>query len=67
MGCSKNFNFCPLNGCGCIGYAYVPYQQLSDVYSVTQVLSNGTLFPELHLTICEYGNVCKEIGGVVNE
>lgn len=63
----KNFNFCPLNGCGCVGYAYVPYQQLNTVYSPTEGLTEGTIFPELNFTMCEYGKLCRETGGAVNE
>ncbi len=63
----KTFNFCPLNGCGCVGYAYVPYQQLNTVYSPQEGLCAGTVFPELNLSICEYGKICKEIGGAANE
>ena len=56
-------SYCPLNNCGCVGYAYVPVQFLNEVYSPNEGLCNGTIFPELHLTICEYGKVCKENGG----
>ncbi len=63
----KTFNFCPLNGCGCVGYAYVPYQQLNTVYSPEEGLCVGTVFPELNLSICEYGKICKETGGAANE
>lgn len=55
---------CPLNGCGCVGYAYVPIQYLDTVYSACESLENGTLFPELKLTIDEYGKVCKKTGGI---
>lgn len=55
---------CPLDGCGCVGYAYVPIQYLDTVYSVCESLENGTLFPELKLTIDEYGKVCKKTGGI---
>ena len=63
----KNCNFCPKDGCGCVGYAYVPYQQLNTVYTPEDALCNGTIFPELNLTMCEYGKVCKETGGAANE
>lgn len=66
MDTDKYLNYCPISGCGCVGYAYVPYQQLNSVYSPEEALSNGTVFPELHLTICEYGKVCKATGGAVN-
>ena len=66
MESEKVFDFCPVTGCGCIGYAYVPYQQLNTVYTPEEGLCNGTVFPELNLNICEYGKVCKKTGGVVN-
>ncbi len=48
--------------CGCVGYAYVPVQILDEIYSVSKALTQGTIFPELDLSIDEYGKVCK--GGV---
>lgn len=63
----KNFNFCPLDGCGCVGYAYVPYQQLQKVCPPETGLGMGTIFPELSLDICEYGKACKGTGGAANE
>ena len=45
--------------CGCVGYGYVPAQQLNTVYSAEDALKNGSVFPELVLTIEEYGKVCK--------
>ena len=59
----NNVSSCPMHGCGCVGYAYVPIQYINDIYSVYDALENGTLFPELNLNICEYGYVCKEVGG----
>ena len=56
---------CPLDGCGCVGYAYVPIQYLDTVYSACESLENGTVFPELKLTIDEYGKVCKKTGGIM--
>lgn len=56
-------NSCALpaaGGCGCVGYAYVPVQELDSVYSVDSAIRSGTLFPELDLNIDEYGKVCKE-------
>lgn len=47
------------NGCACIGYGYVPIQELNTVYDAECALENGSLFPELVLTIEEYGKVCK--------
>lgn len=58
---------CPITGCGFVGYAYVPYQQSAEVFSPEEALSSGTLFPELSLTISEYGKIGKQTGGVVNE
>ena len=48
--------------CGCVGYGYVPVQQLSSVFSAEDALKCGSLFPELVLTIEEYGKVCKGCG-----
>lgn len=48
--------------CKCVGYAYVPVQVLNDTYSPSKGLMQGTIFPELDLTIEEYGKVCKEGG-----
>lgn len=56
-------NSCPVS-CGCVGYGYVPDQTLRYVYESAQMaLERGTLFPELDLTIEEYGKVCKRTGG----
>lgn len=55
---------CPLNSCGCVGYAFVPVQRLESVYDCKEALERGTLFPELDLTMDEYGKVCKQVGGV---
>lgn len=49
--------------CGCVGYAYVPIQELSCTYDACKALERGSLFPELDLTMCEYGKVCKQKGG----
>ena len=48
--------------CGCVGYAYVPVQELNGTYDVGTALNQGTVFPELDLNICEYGKVCKSSG-----
>ena len=53
--------FCP--ACGCVGYAFVPNQMLDTVYDAAMALSRGTVFPELDLTMEEYGKVCKSMGG----
>lgn len=36
------------------GYAYVPIQHLDKVYSPNMALKEGTIFPELNITIDEY-------------
>lgn len=51
--------------CGCVGYAYVPVQQLEKTYDAGDALRCGSLFPELVLSIAEYGKVCKQKGGVM--
>lgn len=58
---------CPYPNCGCVGYGFVPVQQLNCVYETDTALDSGTLFPELDLTIDEYGKVCKEWGGIQDE
>lgn len=37
-----------------VGYAYVPEQELERVYAPDDALANGTVFPELNITIDEY-------------
>lgn len=54
------------NGCGCVGYAYVPLQRLEKTLCAEDALENGSLFPELILTMKEYGKVCKQVGGSAN-
>lgn len=57
-------NSCPIT-CGCVGYAFVPEQTLNAIYDNAAVaLCKGTIFPQLDLSINEYGCVCKEKGGV---
>lgn len=56
---------CPVSGCGCVGYAYVPIQYMDTVYSACESLENGTLFPELNLTIDKYSKVCNQTGGTL--
>lgn len=58
-----NGQSCPYTGCGCIGYGYVPVQTLQDTYDACTGLMQGTIFPELNLTMCEYGKICKQQGG----
>lgn len=50
------------NSCGCVGYGYVPVQQLNSVYNPAEALANGSVFPELVLSIEEYGKICKSGG-----
>lgn len=50
------------NNCGCLGYGYVPVQQLNTVFNASEALCHGSLFPELVLTIEEYGKICKNGG-----
>lgn len=49
---------------GCIGYAYVPVQQLDKVYCPEDALNQASLFPELVMDLGEYGKICTELGGV---
>lgn len=57
---------CDINKyCGCLGYAYVPIQELATTYDVSTALTEGTIFPELNLNIDEYGKVCHKQGGSV--
>ena len=37
-----------------VGYAYVPVQHLDKVYSPNAALQQGTIFPELNITIDKY-------------
>lgn len=37
-----------------VGYAFVPVQRMSKVYSPQKALIEGTIFPELNITIAEY-------------
>ena len=61
----RKINMESCHDCGCIGYGYVPIQELKDVFSAEDALKNGSLFPELVLTIEEYGKVCKQTGGIL--
>ncbi len=51
--------------CTCVGYAFVPIQCYNEknVFSAEDALKNASLFPELVLTMKEYGNTCKASGG----
>lgn len=57
---AENITSCSL--CKCVGYAYVPIQVLGELYTPAKALRQGTIFPELDLTIDEYGKICKEGG-----
>ena len=57
---------CIYPACGCVGYGYVPFQELNETYCVSTGFEQGTIFPELDLDICEYGKVCKKWGGGMN-
>ncbi len=48
-----------MKNCVCVGYGYVPWQTMGNVFRPEKGLSEGTVFPELALTIDEYGKVCK--------
>ena len=37
-----------------VGYAYVPEQRMERVYSPADAFQNGTVFPELNITLEEY-------------
>lgn len=62
----NNAPYCIYPACGCVGYGYVPVQEMNEVYDVCHALNQGTVFPELDLNICEYGKVCKKWGGGMN-
>lgn len=49
---------------GCVGYAYVPVQNLDEIYDAEKALCMASLFPELVININEYGKVCTKRGGV---
>lgn len=55
---------CTKTTCGCVGYAFVPVQELGETYEPCKALEKGSLFPELELTINEYGKICKSEGGI---
>lgn len=64
--CTMSEKYMPAS-CGCIGYGYVPVQELNCIYDIDAAISNGTVFPELDLDMCEYGCICKCGGGVSGE
>ncbi|MBO4896850.1 MAG: spore coat associated protein CotJA [Clostridia bacterium] len=52
---------CPENKCNLkLAYSYVPIQKIGSVYSNTEALRNGTLFPELNLPLGVYGVFTKK-------
>lgn len=51
--------------CGCIGYAYVPIQELNEIFCPEEALNQASLFPELVITMEEYGKICTQCGGVM--
>ncbi len=53
--------------CGCVGYGYVPVQELRELYDLDKAIMVGSMFPELDLDITEYGKVCKMLGGAMDE
>ena len=54
------------NDCTCLerlplAYSYTPMQELDSLYSYSDALKNGTLFPELNMPLGVYGkNFCKK-------
>lgn len=49
------------NNCmNCIGYAYIPVQNLNQTNTPENALEQASLFPELTMTINDYGNICRE-------
>lgn len=51
--------------CGCVGYAYVPVQRLETVFKPEEALAHASLFPELVISMNDYGKVCRQMGGAV--
>jgi hypothetical protein len=41
----------------------VPVQEMEEIYDACTSLERGTVFPELELSTCEYGKICKQWGG----
>lgn len=48
----KPMEYCPSQPG--VGYAYVPEQKLEKLYPPEVALCEGTIFPELNITIEEY-------------
>lgn len=42
-----------------VGMAYVPWQQLEEVYEAEVGLQCGTIFPELHKPFLAGGRCCR--------
>lgn len=42
-----------------LAMAYVPFQQLNEVYDAENALKNGTLFPELNFPFLNGGDCCE--------
>ncbi len=42
-----------------VGMAYVPWQQLEEVYEPEVALQHGTIFPELHKPFMAGGRCCR--------
>lgn len=51
---NNDINDMPDMTCGKVGYAFVPFQKLGKVYTPERAMQQGTVFPELDLTIGEY-------------
>ena len=47
---------CPYPKCGCVGYGYVPVQEMEEVYDDCTGLMQGTIFPELDLNTVRFVN-----------
>ena len=47
---------CPYPKCGCVGYGYVPVQEMEEVYDDCTWLMQGTIFPELDLNTVRFVN-----------
>ncbi len=60
--CANAADMICVGSCGCVGYAYVPVQEMDDLMDVSRAVRCGTIFPELELSIDEYGKVCKQWG-----
>ena len=50
-----DFNLTSANPMPKVGYAFVPMQTMGETYLPAKSLMRGTLFPELDITMEEYG------------